>query len=1130
MALAAPARAQTPSPRLPADTHSRAAVEKSSAPLDSPVAPARPVETLGSRLRSFFSFFNAGVPGNLTTAAILGLIGLWWGFHYRRFSERRRARDPENNHLWSVIGENAAKGQIATKLLTAINRAAAARSEMPPGITEPPAGPRRFAWLFEVKPSPVSSRRIWDQPSKYLWVAQRNFVAPTAKINDNGARSTGDAMSAVKTWVGECEDPATDEALGRISVRCAAGAGKSVFMHRLLLELTSSGLSPIPMLASAETLQFNPERKARLRATPDALDHFVAGWLKNRKITLPKKNRLPVIREFRNALAAGQIVLLLDGDDELKDQGLGPFAGQLLHDVRHWVVAHRIDPKLGTTERSVSLEDSWTEATILSHIDDRFPSASAITIKKVITEVLRRHNAAIQRAAAQALADGKPISAGGAHTEPHWLSMPRNLDLFLDAIAKEKLIDESDIRKRAESQSYLFGKIVEAAAYKIGATENLASIQDALCEIAVTDPTNTRRDASERTLSASKETLAQLRKLTELVGFSEKQGRFYFMQTALRAYYVAGQIARELLDPFHAVRAGDELARNETWDQKKRDAIESWLHKSGTDPAPSIAARLQRGQRHEVPLPALMKRNLLELLIPLRLPQNKKRANAEPFCDLDLSEIAGHQLDIHLLKFERCDFSHALLKDAHLTYATFNLCEFKKANLSDADAIAAVFNDCTFGADGADPANVKGLALDRAVFNLGGKPALLQRRLLLKDWHASLERSRYRGEFGKKFFAAQKAFLGPGVERLERDHYLRAIEEAIGSWMKKDSSSPIYLVDLMAGGSYGRITDLRNKFDRLHILGIDRDPSSTPVDSRFQWAKFEIGKDSTSDQVALGFDISSSLEEYFGKGAAPAHIIVAKKAFHEIDRAKQQLLIQECARALRPGGRLILFEDTPGIVEGNVPPDLSQTLAELDTLRHILGKDVDNVQRDLAPEPDDVVRALADLDYDTSAAELIGFANTWIMVKDWANLNRHEVRNRYFASVPEIKEWASGVFGAPRETKSDHYRLNPLIFNELGIQRALDHLTREGGNGVQVVDRDEAHLSEWIWDSERLKVLFDFTRKYLAPGAPLTKALDAKDESIDLTPIDPALALLNRSDITAPTFNLPCTVLVFEKN
>ena len=218
------------------------------------------------------------------------------------------------------------------------------------------------------------------------------------------------------------------------------------------------------------------------------------------------------------------------------------------------------------------------------------------------------------------------------------------------------------------------------------------------------------------------------------------------------------------------------------------------------------------------------------------------------------------------------------------------------------------------------------------------------------------------------------------------------------------------------------------------------------------------------------------------------------------------------------------------MVEGDVPANLSQTRAALDTLRHTLAEDADDVQRTIVFEPDDVVRALAPLKFDASAADLIAFANTWIMVKDWANLNRHEVRNRYFASVPEIKEWAKGVFGAPRETKSDYYRLNPLIFNELGIQRVLDHLTREGGNGAQVVDRDEAHLSEWMWESERLNVLVDFTKKILGPGELLTKALDAKEESIDLTQIDPALALLNRSDITAPTFNLPCTVLVFEKS
>jgi hypothetical protein len=58
----------------------------------------------------------------------------------------------------------------------------------------------------------------------------------------------------------------------------------------------------------------------------------------------------------------------------------------------------------------------------------------------------------------------------------------------------------------------------------------------------------------------------------------------------------------------------------------------------------------------------------------------------------------------------------------------------------------------------------------------------------------------------------------------------------------------------------------------------------------------------------------------------------------------------------------------------------------------------------------------------------------------------------------------------------------------------------------------------------------DYTKKHLKAGLPLAKALDAKEEAIDLQTIDPALAVLNRADITAPTFNLPCTVLVFEKS
>jgi len=334
----------------------------------------------------------------------------------------------------------------------------------------------------------------------------------------------------------------------------------------------------------------------------------------------------------------------------------------------------------------------------------------------------------------------------------------------------------------------------------------------------------------------------------------------------------------------------------------------------------------------------------------------------------------------------------------------------------------------------------------------------------------------------------------------------------------------------MAGGSYERVNKLRDKFQQLHVLGIDRDPSAQEQHPQFKWAQFEIHASTSSSSRALDFDITRSLVSAFGKNAEHAHIIVAKKAFHELDRDLQQQLIRECARVLRPGGRLIMFEDTPGLTDGDTPPEsLDKVLSQLGSLRHVLGEDVVDVQRDATVELDQVERALEGRHFTSSGADQIAFANTWIMVKDWANLNRHEVCNRYFGSVPEIRQWASEVFGPPRELQLDKYRLNPLMFNELWIQRVLDHLARQGGDRAQVVQRDEAHLSEWIWDSERLKVLVDFTKEHLKAGSPLAQALDAKEEAIDLQAIDPALVVLNRADITAPTFNLPCTVLVFEK-
>ena len=265
------------------------------------------------------------------------------------------------------------------------------------------------------------------------------------------------------------------------------------------------------------------------------------------------------------------------------------------------------------------------------------------------------------------------------------------------------------------------------------------------------------------------------------------------------------------------------------------------------------------------------------------------------------------------------------------------------------------------------------------------------------------------------------------------------------------------------------------------------------------------------------------------------HRAVGTRRVYEIDRELQPLLIQECARALHPGGHFILFEDAPGPTDDE-PMDgrpLAEVIRDVNVLRCAGIGESEGVLVAADSEPAMVRDALDRYEFDGTATGKIGFANAWIMVKDWVNLNRHEVAHRYFASVAEICEWAKAHFGAPREVNFNHYRLNPLIFNEMGIQRVLDHLEREvppGGDRANVVERDESQLAEWIWESERLRVLVDFTRNQLPQGTPLATALDAKEESISLNTIDPALALLDRPNNTAPSFNLPCAVLVFEKD
>ena len=1105
------------------------------------------------------TFANGGVPGS-----IVALLVVWYHKRiWQSWTELKNSRDPKKVYIWNLIPRRRSKrGNSAVTLLKAINQGAvdAAQSQFDEDRLNTRGRSFRYRaarWVKESFPfalRPSKASLIWTPMFPRLRTARQFFVPPPCRVEEFGETVEGvgsDGIGAIRHWLERSAAAAvTDEGAGRIWVFGAGSGGKTIFMNRLFLDLIGAdgvGLAnraatPVPMLASAENLGPHVFEIDDLKRKTDVISAFATVWLKNRKIGIPEEVLREdvlksLVEDFKEALGAGDIVLILDGVDELGRQERDHFAEYLLAEVRFWVASNRPGNEPITSDRAITLHDVWSYAEIVSLLDQRFPDPvagekaspmvkSREILKKVIRELIEDHN--------EAVADDE------TDQEHHWLCQPANLGRLITTMEREQVTDERKIRRLAASQARLFREIFKHAVNGIGADAHRREIQLRLFELAAGDPTdNSRGGTAGRTDDPiDKEVL----KLKEIIHETRKGPAFRHM--AFRDFFIAGRIANEILDRSYTADNFDELAREEAWDSAKRDSVLSWLKDEPPGkPAEHLRSRLrQRGETHRSAINPTMRRNLLDLLLGLD--------RATSLEQLDLSMIPGARLDLHLLAFDNCRFDGAVLTDAELTDAIFLDCNFAGADLSRADAVGTKFRNCTFDSAGKEEAIVNDMAIADASFTSGDGSG---QRELLVGRGASNERSRYRGAFGNAFSMAQSAFLGPGLERLENDGYLRAIKDAVAYWNVQQPDAPVYLVDLMAGGSYRRVTDLLAEFPNLHILGIDKDPSTLETSERYAWSPVEIGRVVPGECVGLGLDLRALLSSAFGTSAYAAHIIVAKKALHELKRSNdpkshlQSALIGLCATSLRSRGRLILFEDSPG-PETERELDrgkLAKIHAELGSLRQALPSSIS----DLTP----LRRALEPLTYDGSETSQIGFVNSWIMLKDWANQNRHEVENRYFASVAEIRGWASGIL-VDCGAVFDMYRLNPLIFNELGIQQALEHVekavvreearTKASGDAVKqdpltdgqrlnalkarVVKADQRQLRGMITESERLKVLIDFSRTHLADDSPLGKALGAAEEPIVLANIDPALAPLDTGE-RAWSFNLRCAVLVFEK-
>ena len=206
------------------------------------------------------------------------------------------------------------------------------------------------------------------------WKAQRAWIEPY----DTGP---GRAESLVQDVLTRLRG---DER--RVWVTAPAGSGKSTFMNRLFFEAigvagparapeAGSRALPVPMFVQPRNV--GAQQIQRLRDAPDAFPLFLEGWLRNRAIDVAADSKDGLIADFTHAIEQGEIVLLIDGFDELVDLELAPFLRDLLGRAPYWVCAERSDRRLSRTGTSVPLPPTWSLAQIKLHLDARWPDRPA---------------------------------------------------------------------------------------------------------------------------------------------------------------------------------------------------------------------------------------------------------------------------------------------------------------------------------------------------------------------------------------------------------------------------------------------------------------------------------------------------------------------------------------------------------------------------------------------------------------------------------------------------------------------------------------------------------------------------------------------------------------------------------
>jgi SAM-dependent methyltransferase len=261
-----------------------------------------------------------------------------------------------------------------------------------------------------------------------------------------------------------------------------------------------------------------------------------------------------------------------------------------------------------------------------------------------------------------------------------------------------------------------------------------------------------------------------------------------------------------------------------------------------------------------------------------------------------------------------------------------------------------------------------------------------------------------------------------------------------------------------------------------------------------------------------------------------ADIIIGKKAFHEVQPATQRLLLQECAENLRPGGRLVVYADSPPFMG-------PQRMYDFETCRNNLMRATKELSSAGPEERDSIISVLRhyfleEITLGPNDHDYGFFANLWVMLKDWCNDNGNELENRYFSSHTEIQDWAETLpSGRPTglrllnpNPQQYYYHLFAERFNERAINRLFEYI-----DGIRPNTPDPAVLDDLWRPSDMYELFRDFTATHLWPEGKKSAFgahAGAVKDTVSLADFDKTLA---RFDFDAVGFKFPVHVLEFEK-